>query len=82
VIKPHKLPLQSAPHELPTGLPLRDWKEPEPGEVVEVRREYGPLSRAQVDTLNAEGTVIWLRSEGIGLRTLHLATDPLTLYKH
>ncbi|MFF2345989.1 hypothetical protein [Pseudarthrobacter sp. NPDC058119] len=65
---------------LPAGRIVRKWKHLEPGTWVEALSEDGELSRAYVDDLAADGSIIWLVTEGSGHRSLHLKTDPLTLY--
>ena len=56
------------------------WKELTPDQPVLVDPGDGQITHAVVDTLFEDGTIIWLRSEPIGWRSLHLSEDPLALY--
>ncbi|MFK4639462.1 hypothetical protein ABIA52_002351 [Paenarthrobacter histidinolovorans] len=49
------------------------------GELVDVLRGSRWLNRSHVDALAPDGTVIWLIDVTTGCRTLHLATDGLTI---
>lgn len=60
---------------------VQDWNDLLSGDLVQVLAEPGTISRAVVDTINDDGSIIWLRNEPIGHRTLHLKTDPVTLYR-
>lgn len=59
---------------------VSDWKDLSPGQPVQVDNGDGQVTRAVVDALFEDGSIIWLRSEPIGSRSLHLREDPLTLY--
>jgi len=59
---------------------VQDWDALIPGDLVQILTESGTISRAVVDTTNDDGSIIWLRHEPIGHRSLHLKTDPVTLY--
>lgn len=58
---------------------VQEWDDLLPGDLVQILAEPGTISRAVVDTINDDGSIIWLRNEPIGHRTLHLKTDPVTL---
>jgi len=58
---------------------ISDWTDLSPGQPVQVDNGDGQVSRALVDTLFEDGSIIWLRNEP-GSRSLHLRDDPLTLY--
>lgn len=60
---------------------VQDWKDLIPGQTVYVATDDGWVTRAVVDTINDDGSIMWLRNEPIGDRSLHLKTDPLTVYK-
>lgn len=67
-------------YPLPAGPPVIDWSELDPGVLVEVHIG-GYVSHARVDLLSADKTILWLRTDGTGHRSLHLNTDRLTLYR-
>lgn len=60
---------------------VRRWDELEPGDLVQIHAESGTIGRAVVDTINDDGSMIWLRNEPIGHRSLHLQEDPITIYR-
>lgn len=74
-------PLPRFNRELPNTSPLDNWQELLPGDHVHVLGETGMVQRAQVDILSTDGSVIWLRMDGIGHRSCHLRTDPIVLYR-
>lgn len=82
MIKPSREgPLPPFITDVPTTSPVHDWQGLNSGDAVLVLAESGLVRRAEVDTLNVDGTVVWLRIDGIGHRTCHLNTDPITLYR-
>ncbi|MGO4588838.1 hypothetical protein [Paenarthrobacter sp. 2TAF44] len=60
---------------------ISDWKELTLGQPVLVDPGDGRITRAVVDALFEDGSIIWLRSEPIGWSSLHLSEDLLTLYR-
>ena len=69
---------------VPDGSPVdevQDWDALMPGDLVQILTESGTINRAVVDTINDDGSIIWLRNEPIGHRSLHLKTDPVRLYR-
>ncbi|MFF2317811.1 hypothetical protein ACFVTE_16255 [Arthrobacter sp. NPDC058097] len=64
------------------GKVVRNWADLEAGRWVDVMNEAGQLERACVDAVTPDGSIIWLVTEGTGARSLHLSTDPVTLYLH
>jgi hypothetical protein len=69
------------PDDFTSANAVWDWIDLTPGDFVHVRTDTGVISRAVVDTLTDDGTMVWLRNDPMGYRSLHLITDPLTLYK-
>jgi hypothetical protein len=55
------------------------WTRLVPGDLVDVWRGSRWVSRARVDDLTGDGTVVWLVDLATGCRTLHLDRDGLTL---
>jgi hypothetical protein len=78
---PQEGPLPSLITEVPRTSPVHDWQDLNPGDALLVLAESGLVRHAQVDTVNWDGTIIWLRIDGIGHRTCHLDTDPIALYR-
>lgn len=60
---------------------VQDWDDLIPGDLVQILTEAGTSNRAVVDTISDDGSIIWLRNEPIGHRSLHLKTDPVLLYR-
>jgi hypothetical protein len=68
-------------HALPRGRRVRKWSHLVPDDQVEVLDGVGCLTKACVDTISPDGSIVWLMSQATGSRVLHLQTDPITLYK-
>lgn len=60
---------------------VRNWDDLMPGDLVQILTETGTSNRAIVDTINDDGSIIWLRNEPVGDRSLHLKADPVRLYR-
>jgi hypothetical protein len=58
-----------------------DWKELKLGENVVIAARRGNIMPATVDTVTADGTMVWLKPQGIGHRTLYLKTDPIMIHR-
>ncbi|MDQ0618382.1 hypothetical protein QFZ33_002406 [Arthrobacter globiformis] len=65
----------------PLSSPVLDWNELTIGDNVIIVDRRGNLTPATVDTLNDDGTIVWLKPQHLGHRTLHLRTDPIMLHR-
>jgi hypothetical protein len=78
------------PRSTTSGIPVPDtapakevhrWDELIPGDLVQILTKSGITSRAVVDTINDDASMIWLRDEPIGHRSLYLHEDPIIIYR-
>lgn len=74
-----KLDIRRVPR--PLSSPVLDWNELTLGENVIIVDRRGHLTPATVDTVNDDGTMVWLKPQYPGHRTLHLRTDPIMLHR-
>jgi hypothetical protein len=58
-----------------------NWAELTLGENVMIVDRRGNLTPATVDTLSDDGSIVWLKPQLVGHRTLHLRTDPIVLHR-
>lgn len=65
----------------PAGQLISNWFDLCPGDLLEVQAASGFISYARVDMLSPDRTMLWLRTDGTGQRSLHLDTDDLMLFK-
>ena len=72
----------AAHHSLPSGRPVHDWADLTIGDDVELLEDNGSVTRACVDTLTEDGTIVWLEPKGTGHRRLWMRSDAVTIYRH
>lgn len=68
-------------YKRPLDRPVLDWTELTPGETVVAVDRRGVLTPSTVDTVTDEGTMVWLKPQGLGHRTLYLRTDPIMIHR-
>ncbi len=65
----------------PLCSPVTEWKELTAGENVIIVDRRGSFTPATVDTVTDDGTIVWLKPQQVGHRTLYLRTDPIMLHR-